>query len=34
VRAHGRDERMRITSFHNGLEFLYRLVQELTTPIS
>ncbi|MFL5521825.1 MAG: M20/M25/M40 family metallo-hydrolase [Gemmatimonadales bacterium] len=30
-RAHGRDERMKVASFYEGQEFLYRLVQELAT---
>ncbi len=30
VRAHGRDERIRIDHFHEGQEFLYRLVKALT----
>ncbi len=34
VRAHGRDERILIRSFHDGLEFLYRLVKALSSPIS
>ena len=28
-RAHGRDERMKVASFYEGQEFLYRLVREL-----
>jgi acetylornithine deacetylase/succinyl-diaminopimelate desuccinylase-like protein len=31
-RAHGRDERMSVTSFREGLEFLYRLVRTLASP--
>jgi len=32
-RAHGRDERMRVQSFYEGQEFLYRLTRALTqTP--
>ncbi|MGE0552235.1 MAG: M20/M25/M40 family metallo-hydrolase [Gemmatimonadales bacterium] len=31
-RAHGRDERMRIRSFFEGQEFLYRLTQALAGP--
>ena len=34
VRAHGRDERILIRSFHEGQEFLYRLVKALSSPIS
>ena len=35
-RAHGRDERMLVTSFFEGQEFLYRLVKELSSrqPVS
>lgn len=29
VRVHGRDERIRIDHFHEGQEFLYRLVKAL-----
>ena len=31
VRAHGKDERIGAASFFDGLEFMYRLVRELTT---
>jgi acetylornithine deacetylase/succinyl-diaminopimelate desuccinylase-like protein len=31
ARAHGRDERMRIQSFYEGQEFLWRLTKALTT---
>lgn len=31
ARAHGRDERMRVQSFFEGQEFLYRLTKALTT---
>ena len=31
ARAHGRDERMRVQSFYEGQEFLYRLTKALTT---
>lgn len=31
-RAHGRDERMGVTAFFEGQEFLYRLVKAYTTP--
>ena len=31
ARAHGRDERMRIQSFYEGQEFLYRLTKALTS---
>jgi acetylornithine deacetylase/succinyl-diaminopimelate desuccinylase-like protein len=30
VRMHGRDERILVTSYYDGLEFLYQLVKELT----
>jgi acetylornithine deacetylase/succinyl-diaminopimelate desuccinylase-like protein len=33
ARAHGRDERMRIKSFFEGQEFLYRLTQALAGPL-
>ncbi|MBK8249805.1 MAG: M20/M25/M40 family metallo-hydrolase [Gemmatimonadetes bacterium] len=32
ARAHGRDERMRVQSFFEGQEFLYRLTQALAGP--
>jgi acetylornithine deacetylase/succinyl-diaminopimelate desuccinylase-like protein len=32
ARAHGRDERMLVTSFYEGQEFLYRLVKALSSP--
>ena len=31
VRAHGRDERMNVNSFHEGQEFLYQLVKDLAS---
>jgi len=31
-RAHGRDERMMVTSFYEGQTFLYELVKALSTP--
>ncbi len=31
VRAHGKDERMGITEFYDGLEFMYRLVKALSS---
>jgi len=34
VRAHGRDERIKVKSFYDGQEFLYRLVKELSTSTS
>jgi len=32
ARAHGRDERMRVQSYYEGQEFLYRLTKALTQP--
>jgi acetylornithine deacetylase/succinyl-diaminopimelate desuccinylase-like protein len=32
ARAHGRDERMRMQSFYEGQEFLYRLTKALASP--
>ena len=34
ARAHGRDERLRIQSFFEGQEFLYRLTRALTQPLT
>jgi acetylornithine deacetylase/succinyl-diaminopimelate desuccinylase-like protein len=34
VRAHGRDERIKVKSYYDGQEFLYRLVKELSTKTS
>ena len=34
VRAHGRDERIKVKSFYDGQEFLYRLVKELSAKTS
>jgi acetylornithine deacetylase/succinyl-diaminopimelate desuccinylase-like protein len=31
VRAHGRDERLRIESFYHGLDFYYRYLKALTS---
>jgi len=33
ARAHGRDERMRVQSFFEGQEFLYRLTKALSQPV-
>lgn len=33
ARAHGRDERMRVQSFFEGQEFLYRLTKALAQPV-
>jgi acetylornithine deacetylase/succinyl-diaminopimelate desuccinylase-like protein len=32
TRSHGRDERMGVKEYYNGLEFLYRLVKTLSSP--
>jgi acetylornithine deacetylase/succinyl-diaminopimelate desuccinylase-like protein len=32
VRAHGRDERLRVDSFFGGLDFYYRFLKALTSP--
>lgn len=32
VRAHGRDERVGVESFHEGVEFYYRLIKALSSP--
>lgn len=32
TRAHGRDERLGVEAFHEGQDFLYRLVRALATP--
>ncbi|MFY9802263.1 MAG: M20/M25/M40 family metallo-hydrolase [Candidatus Acidiferrales bacterium] len=31
-RSHGRDERIRVTSFYDGVDFYYRLVKALSSP--
>ena len=31
IRAHGRDERIRVGAFYTGLEFTYRLVRALAS---
>jgi acetylornithine deacetylase/succinyl-diaminopimelate desuccinylase-like protein len=31
VRAHGKDERIGVKEFYNGVEFMYRLIKELTS---
>ncbi|HEY4880045.1 MAG TPA: M20/M25/M40 family metallo-hydrolase [Candidatus Acidoferrales bacterium] len=31
-RSHGRDERIRVASFYDGVDFYYRLVKALSTP--
>jgi acetylornithine deacetylase/succinyl-diaminopimelate desuccinylase-like protein len=30
VRAHGKDERVSVQAFYEGVEFMYRLMKELT----
>jgi acetylornithine deacetylase/succinyl-diaminopimelate desuccinylase-like protein len=32
IRAHGKDERVRATSYYDGVEFYYRYLKALTTP--
>ena len=32
VRAHGRDERVGVKQFYEGLEFQYRLIKVLASP--
>ena len=32
IRAHGRDERIRVSAFYEGLDFSYRLVRALAVP--
>jgi acetylornithine deacetylase/succinyl-diaminopimelate desuccinylase-like protein len=32
VRAHGKDERIGVQSFYEGVEFMYRLMKELSSP--
>jgi acetylornithine deacetylase/succinyl-diaminopimelate desuccinylase-like protein len=32
VRAHGRDERIRVSSYYDGVEFYYRYLKALTSP--
>ena len=31
VRAHGKDERVGVDSFHEGVDFYYRLIKELSS---
>jgi acetylornithine deacetylase/succinyl-diaminopimelate desuccinylase-like protein len=31
VRAHGRDERIEVKSFHEGVDFMYRFMKALTS---
>jgi acetylornithine deacetylase/succinyl-diaminopimelate desuccinylase-like protein len=33
VRAHGRDERLGVKEFYNGIEFMYRLMKELSSSV-
>jgi acetylornithine deacetylase/succinyl-diaminopimelate desuccinylase-like protein len=32
VRAHGRDERVAVSSYYDGVEFYYRYLKALTSP--
>jgi acetylornithine deacetylase/succinyl-diaminopimelate desuccinylase-like protein len=32
VRAHGKDERLRVTSYYEGVDFYYRYLKALTAP--
>ena len=32
IRAHGKDERVRVTSYYDGVEFYYRYIKALTSP--
>jgi acetylornithine deacetylase/succinyl-diaminopimelate desuccinylase-like protein len=32
VRAHGKDERVGVESFHEGVEFYYRLIKAISSP--
>ena len=32
VRAHGKDERVLVSSFHEGVAFYYRLIKALSSP--
>jgi acetylornithine deacetylase/succinyl-diaminopimelate desuccinylase-like protein len=32
IRAHGKDERVRVSSFYDGVEFYYRYLKALTVP--
>ncbi|NOT77351.1 MAG: M20/M25/M40 family metallo-hydrolase [Cyclobacteriaceae bacterium] len=34
IRAHGKDERIRIKSFYDGQEFLYKVVKEMTQKLT
>ena len=34
VRAHGRDERIKVKSYYEGQEFLYQLVKDLSSKTS
>ena len=31
IRAHGKDERVRIGAFYDGVDFFYRYLKELTS---
>ena len=32
IRAHGKDERVRVSSYYDGVEFYYRYLKALTSP--
>jgi len=32
VRAHGKDERVRVSSYYDGVDFYYRYLKALTAP--
>jgi acetylornithine deacetylase/succinyl-diaminopimelate desuccinylase-like protein len=32
IRAHGRDERVRVSSYYDGVAFYYRYLKALTSP--
>lgn len=32
IRAHGRDERVRVSSYYDGVEFYYRYLKAVTSP--
>lgn len=34
IRAHGRDERIRVVAFEQGQEFAYRLIKAMSTPVT
>ena len=32
IRAHGKDERLRVSSFYEGVDFFYRYLKALSSP--